>query len=365
MLDHFLRGPAPAAGAAPAADPNLPLETHVTVGGLTLPHQGSFRVGTWSSRARSCSTCPGPRTPPSSRSAPTSWRARPIGQTDYWICYGPAGDSGEVTLKLKTPAAGPSQFDFTYPAADAVSEIKLDSGDGHHAVLLVMNTEMTNRTWLAHDKVYVGPSFVLEDGRMEFPPEGGKATVYAAAGKSEVTQAAATVIPDPPALANWSWRDAAPERAAGVNTAKWLSSTGPQPMETYDSFQNRYGWYRATLHADKAGPVYAALRRPIGNVRPVPERPARRHDHPELRPVRLAHVSQRSALATTPWPSLSRRPPDPRDVFRDLDRHADSAWIVGRRLRRFAASTAVDVRWKKWDKVAPRRRCRRAGQARL
>ena len=26
-------------------------------------------------------------------------------------------------------------------------------------------------------------------------------------------------------------------------------------METYDSFQNRYGWYRATLHADKAGPV--------------------------------------------------------------------------------------------------------------
>ena len=153
-----------------------------------------------------------------------------------------------------------------------------------------MNTEMTNRTWLAHDKIYVGPSFVLEDGSLEFPPEGGKATIYAASGKSEVTQAAATV-PDLPALANWSWRDAAPERGADVDTAKWISSVGPQPMETYDSFQNRYGWYRATLHADKGRPGIVALRRPVRDFHPVPERPARHGDHFDLWPVRLAHVS--------------------------------------------------------------------------
>ena len=117
-----------------------------------------------------------------------------------------------------------------------------------------MNTERTNRTWLAHDKIYVGPSFVLEDGSMEFPPEGGKATIYAASGKSEATEPAAT-IPDLPTLANWSWRDAAPERACRRRYLEVDFLTGPQPMETYDSFQNRYGWYRATLHADKAGPV--------------------------------------------------------------------------------------------------------------
>ena len=263
------------------------------MGGLTLPHKGSFKVAAVEPRTILLNV---PWTPNASfESVCTNVLARQtIGQTDYWICYGPAGESGEVTLKLKKPAAGPSQFDFTYPAGDAVSEIKLDSGDGHHAVLLVMNTEMTNRTWLAHDKIYVGPSFVLEDGSLEFPPEGGKATIYAASGKSETKQAAA-IIPDPPALANWSWRDAAPERGAKVETAKWLTSTGPQPMETYDSFQNRYGWYRATLHADKAGPVIVSLRWAIRDVRPVPERPARHDDHAELRQVEHSHLSQRPA----------------------------------------------------------------------
>ena len=56
MIDHFHRkiSPAPVnvispganAQHAPAADPNIPLETHVIVGGLTLPHQGSFHIGT-------------------------------------------------------------------------------------------------------------------------------------------------------------------------------------------------------------------------------------------------------------------------------------------------------------------------------
>ena len=263
MVDHFLRkgGRAPVAAIAPdanayhapASDPNIPLETHVTVGGMTLPHQGAFKVGTveprtillnvpWTANASFESVC-------------TNVLARQtLGPVNYWICYGSVGDTGEVTLRLKKPGAGPAQFDFTYPADGAVSEIKLDSGDGHRAVLLVMSTETTNRTWLAHDKIYVGPSFVREDGSMEFPPEGGHTTLYAAAGKSEMTQAAVTV-PDLPPLTDWSWRDAAPERRDHVDTAKWISSSGPQPMETYDSFQNRYGWYRATLHTDTAGPV--------------------------------------------------------------------------------------------------------------
>ena len=271
-----------------------------------------------------------------------------IGQTDYWICYGPAGDSGEVTLKLKTPAAGPSQFDFTYPAGDAVSEIKLDSGDGHNAVLLVMNTEMTNRTWLAHDKIYVGPSFVLEDGSLEFPPEGGKATIYAASGKSEMTQPAAT-IPDLPALANWSWRDAAPERGADVDTAKWISSTGPQPMETYDSFQNRYGWYRATLHADKAGPVSLHFGGQSGTFIPY------LNGQPGTTTT-LNYGQSGSLTFPDAHPGdntlaiLVKASPRSKDAFREFVGMRTARGVWGG-VSADAASTPVDVSWKKWDKA--------------
>jgi hypothetical protein len=229
------------------------LETHIAAGNLTLPHQGSLKVAVleprtiivnlpWTDNASFESICTN-----------VLFRQN-LGGIDYWVCYGDAGDTGEVTVKRKTPDKFPAQFDFTYPSDDSVQEINIDSGDGHQAKLLVMNTGMTNRTWLAHSKLYVGPSFVLEDGSIEFPPAGGKAFIYSAAGKSEVTQPAVTET-DLPALASWSWRDAATERTSDFDTSKWLKSVGPQPMETYDSFQNRYGWYRTVLHRDAAGPI--------------------------------------------------------------------------------------------------------------
>ena len=78
-----------------------PLETHVTVGGLTLPHQGSLHVALGRAAHDPRQRALDSRTPRSSPSAPTSWLRQTIGQTDYWICYGPAGDTGEVTLSLK------------------------------------------------------------------------------------------------------------------------------------------------------------------------------------------------------------------------------------------------------------------------
>ena len=259
------------------------------MGGLTLPHKGSFKVAAAEPRTILLNV---PWTPNASfESICTNVMARQtVGQTDYWICYGPAGESGEVTLKRKTPAAGPGQFDFTYPAGDAVSEIKLDSGDGHHAALLVMNTEMTNRTWLAHDKIYVGPSFVLEDGRMEFPPEGGKATIYAASGKSEMTQAAATVPGSSRAgklvvarcrpgtrCKRRNCQVAYLERPAANGNLRQL----PEPLRLVSG------------HAacGQGRPRIASLRWAIRDVRPVPERPARHDDHVELRPVRHPHLS--------------------------------------------------------------------------
>ncbi len=344
MIDHFRRK----AGPASAADPNLPLETHVTASGLTLPHKGGFHIGTgeprtillnvpWTKNASFESVC-------------TNVLARQtVGKTDYWICYGPAGGTGEVTLKFKNVDVRPqSNFDFTYPAGDAVSEIKLDSPDGSKAVLLVMNTERTNRTWLAHDKIYVGPSFVFEDGRMEFPPEGGKATIYAAAGKSEMTQAA-TTIPDPPALANWSWRDAAPERGADIDTTKWIPSSGPRPMETYDSFQNRYGWYQATLHADTAGPVSLHFGGQSGTFDPY------LNGHPGTTSA-LTHGQSGSLTLPDARPGdntlaiLVKASPRSKTLFYDLDGMRTARGLWGG-VSTNAASTPVDVSWKRWDKA--------------
>ncbi len=261
FVDHFLRKDAPVAAIAPEAgayhapkaDPNLVVETHLQIGALTLPHQGSLKVGSveprpvivnlpWTANATFESVCTN-----------VLFR-RTIGSVDYWVCYGPAGDSGEVTLKRKDISALPAQLDFTYPADATVKELALDSGDGHQARLLVMNTETSNLAWFAQDRLYTGASFVLADGSVEFPLAGGQATVYAAGGKTQITEPA-VAEPPLPALAAWSWRGAATERTGGAAGAGWLPSVGPQPMETYDGFQNRYGWYRTAWHRDTAGPV--------------------------------------------------------------------------------------------------------------
>jgi beta-galactosidase len=371
MVDHFLRqyGPAPVpttvpttvpatapdanaapnAHRAPKADPDLPLETRVTVGSMTLPHQGSFKVGTVEPRTILLNV---PWTASTSfESICTNVLARvTLGKTDYWICYGPANDAGEVTLHLKVPVDPMPQtkFDFTYPSGDTVSEINLASGDGHNAVLLVMNTQTTNRTWLANDKIYIGPSFVLEDGSLEFPPQGGKATIYAASGKSETTQAAATV-PDLPVMANWSWRDAAPERGADVDTTKWISSIGPQPMETYDSFQNRYGWYRATLHADKAAPVTLHFGGQSGTFVPY------LNGQPGITTT-LTYGQSGSLTFPDARPGdntlavLVKASPRPKTTYHGLVGMRTARGLWGG-VSADAASTSIDVSWKKWDQA--------------
>jgi hypothetical protein len=232
---------APEAGAyhAPKADPKVSLQTHITVGNLVLPRQGSMKVAAaeprtlvvdmpWTQNASFKSICTN-----------VLFRQH-IGSADVWVCYGRAGDSGEIIVNRKTGGGGTQQIDFTYPNDDTVKEIDIDSGDGQHAKLLIMRTELTNRTWFANDKLYIGPSFVLEDGSMEFPPVGGAAAIYSASGKSIVKQPTVTVTALP-TLSSWSSRDAAPERSPDFDTSRWLQSQGPQAMEAYDSFQNRYG----------------------------------------------------------------------------------------------------------------------------
>ena len=176
-----------------------------------------------------------------------------IGDKELWVCYGDPGEYGEVTLIRSKPGAE-TKYGFTYPNDSTVQEINLDSDDGKKIQLLVMNTALADTSWLVGDRIIVGAAFVKEDGTIEFPTEGGKATVYAATGKS-VVEAKKTEVEPLPQLANWVWRDATAEKSNNYPDDKWLKSQGPQTMQQYDSFQNHYGWYRTTLQATAAKTV--------------------------------------------------------------------------------------------------------------
>ena len=201
------------------------IDTRLTIGALKVPTQGLLKVASleprtvlvnlpWTANATFASVC-------------TNVLLRhTIGNLDYWVCYGPAGDAGEITLKRKATSDLPAQVTFTYPDDQTVREIAVDSGDGKQAMLLVMNTAMTDHTWLANEKLFVGPSFVLDDNRMEFAPEGGHATIYSADGKSEKTQPP-IAMPKLPALTQWSSRDAAPEARGRLSRHRLVAVERP------------------------------------------------------------------------------------------------------------------------------------------
>jgi regulation of enolase protein 1 (concanavalin A-like superfamily) len=129
-----------------------------------------------------------------------------------------------------------------------------------------MNTSLADRTWILPDAIYIGPRFVLEDGTMEFSSVGGKAVIYTATGRQEKQTAPASLLADP-ALGAWSWRDAAPEAATAFDDSGWLSSTDALPMERYASFQNGYGWYRATFTSSAAGTIKVQFAGSAGDFR--------------------------------------------------------------------------------------------------
>ena len=186
-----------------------------------------------------------------------------IGGLDTWVCYGTANDYGEIALK-RTQAL-PALYSFHYPADATVREIMIDSGDGKKARFLIMNTALADRTWLVKDKLVVGAAFVREDGSAELPPEGGKLVVYQGVEKKELA-AKAVPLEDLPTLANWQWRDGAPERQPGYDDSQWLTSRNARAMEAYDSYQNRYGWYRTTLKGEGDLPLSLTFMGKVGDA---------------------------------------------------------------------------------------------------
>ena len=141
-----------------------------------------------------------------------------LGSKTYYVCYGRSGESGEIAVQYTTaPATAPAtpwtwdastklaRATFTYPTADAITELSLDSGDGSSATFLVINSPLADRTWFTEKSLFVGATYVDEDLSVHVPAAGGKVVVYSATGRTDLTEPAAT-MPSIPTLGSWQWR---------------------------------------------------------------------------------------------------------------------------------------------------------------
>lgn len=170
-----------------------------------------------------------------------------IGETTYLVCHGASGDSGEIKVKGQDRL-----LTFKYPDGDVVDEMILPDAPGNPQVrLLVMNTDLADRTWDLGDRLIIGPRYASPEA-MDFPTKNSKAIIYSAAGKRELSSPLLDAIDPLPALTNWKTRTAAEPLA---NTSTWASSVEPKSMEMHGGYPNGWGWYRTTLKQSQAGAV--------------------------------------------------------------------------------------------------------------
>jgi beta-galactosidase len=172
-----------------------------------------------------------------------------LGQTTYVVCYGAAGDKGEVAIKGKNPP-----LTFTYPEGDTVVPVEIPDAN---AKLLVMNTDLADRTWIVgkgdQQSLVIGPHYASPEGALEVPTKNMKVVVYSAAGRREVDTPLHDVLLPLPALKDWKVREGSVEASPATDVSKWPESKDPKPMEQYEDYPNGWGWYRTTIHRDTAG----------------------------------------------------------------------------------------------------------------
>ena len=142
-----------------------------------------------------------------------------------------------------------------------------------------------------------------------------------------------------------------PRRSAvpNVETAKWPFLRWPAADGNLRQFPEPLRLVPGHAARGQGRPGHAALRRPVGDVRPVPERPARHDDHADPRPVRRAHLSRRSPGRQRPGHPRQGVTQRPRSLFRELDGMRTARGLWGG-VSAEAASSPVNVSWKKWEK---------------
>jgi beta-galactosidase len=197
-----------------------------------------------------------------------------FGTRTYLVLYGDSSATGEIALKFTTvpsptPAlpwtwdatASRASLVFTYPAADSVYENEITAGNGQTLTLLIMKTSMANRTWTDTNFIISGAEYVDENKRMQFKAQGGRATIYTAAGRTPVIQPATTAPSAKSFSSGWTWL-ACPEVSPTFDASSWQSHSGYQDMGSF-GWANGYGWYRCTYNASQAGSVAIT---PVGNA---------------------------------------------------------------------------------------------------
>ena len=120
-------------------------------------------------------------------------------------------------------------------------------------------------------------------------------------------------------------------------------------METYDGFQNRYGWYRATLPGDKAGPVSLHFGGQSGTFVPyLNGRPGTTTTLTYGQSGSLTFPNAHSGDNTLAV--LVKASPRSKTMHYDLLGMRTARGLWGG-VSADAASTPVDVSWKRWDKA--------------
>jgi beta-galactosidase len=187
-----------------------------------------------------------------------------FGTKNYLVLYGTPGNSGgDIAFVYKnSPATAPASpwtwnaaakrasMRFNYPTADTVDQVELNDGNGQTVNMLIVNNNMSNKTWLTDSCIVSGADFVDENDNLQFTASGGKAFLFSSGAMQTITQAP-TTPPGAKAFSGWSWI-ASPEVGASYNDATWKSSSAAQTMPSY-GWPNGYGWYRATYNAATAG----------------------------------------------------------------------------------------------------------------
>jgi len=181
-----------------------------------------------------------------------------VGDRNFVVCHGQPGEKMQVRITGASRAMVPGKWDagtkvatatIPVPDDDQVVAWPVDGTDGG-ATLLVMNTVQAARTWFAKDAVVSGAWYLHEDQSIEFASGQKRAQVWSATGMVVVNAPAEEMPPHLPALASWTWRDAAPEAVVAYNDLGWSSNPAPLALSANGDFQNAFGWYRASFIGD-------------------------------------------------------------------------------------------------------------------
>jgi beta-galactosidase len=194
-----------------------------------------------------------------------------MGTKNFLVLYSTPGNTGgDIAFVYKTaPATAPSapwnwnatakraSLRFTYPTSDTVNEVVLDDGAGQTINLLIMNNNMSNKTWFTDSSIVSGADYVDENENLQFPAAGGKACVFSRTAMQAVNQPATSGPSAKSFGSGWSWI-AAPEVGASYGDAAWKQTATAQDMVSY-GWPNGYGWYRTTYTAGSAGTATLAI----------------------------------------------------------------------------------------------------------